>query len=108
MWLIVDQLLATGFIPINAWQQRASLTFKPGVLDRKAFNNDDITLFSVLTFGKPKCDNVLCFTIRAARHYHTWAYVNTWKSMFYPLNEKYIYVPLYPYVWGPWSRPPYM
>ena len=30
MRLIVDQSLATGFIPIKTWQQRASLPFKPG------------------------------------------------------------------------------
>ena len=59
MQLIVDQSLATGFIPINTWQKRASLPFKPGVLERKIYNNDDITLFSVLTFAKPECDNVL-------------------------------------------------
>ena len=29
MKLIVDQLLAAGFIPINTWQQRASFPFKP-------------------------------------------------------------------------------
>ena len=43
--LIVDQSLAAGFIPINIWQQRASLPFKPScdVLERKVYNNDDIT-----------------------------------------------------------------
>ena len=30
MQLIVDQSLATRFIPINTLQQRASLPFKPG------------------------------------------------------------------------------
>ena len=62
MPLVVDQSLATGFIPINtwqAWQQRASLPFKSGVLERKVYNNDDVTFFSVLMFAKPKCDNVL-------------------------------------------------
>ena len=29
MRLIVDQLLAAGFIPITTWLQRASLPFKP-------------------------------------------------------------------------------
>ena len=29
MWLIVDQSLAAGFIPINIWQQSAMLPFKP-------------------------------------------------------------------------------
>ena len=59
MRLIVDKSLAMDIIPINIQQQRASLPFKPGVLERKVYNNDDKTLFSVLTFAKPKCDNVL-------------------------------------------------
>ena len=59
MWLIVDLSLATGFIPIYTQQQRASLPFKPCVLERKVYNNDDKTFFSVLTFAKPECDNVL-------------------------------------------------
>ena len=46
MWLIVDQSLATGFVPINTRQQSASLPFKPGVLERKVYNNDDKTYFS--------------------------------------------------------------
>ena len=52
MRLSVDQSLAAGFIPINTQQQRASLPFNPGVLERKVYNNDDITFFSVLTFAK--------------------------------------------------------
>ena len=48
-----------GLIPINTRQQRASLPFKPGVLERKEYNNDDKTFFSILTFAKPECDNVL-------------------------------------------------
>ena len=67
MWLIVDPSLAAGFIPINAQQQRPSLPFKHGVLERKVYNNDDITLFSILTFAKPECDNVLQLCS------HTWA-----------------------------------
>ena len=59
MCLIVDQSLAEGFIPINTWQQRASLSFKPRVLERKVYNNAAITYFSILTFAKPSCDNVL-------------------------------------------------
>ena len=59
MRLIVDQLLATGFISINTRQQRASMPFKPGVLERKVYLSDDNTFFSVLTFAKPLCDNVL-------------------------------------------------
>ena len=87
MRLIVDQSLATGFISINALQQRASLSFKPGVLERKVYNNDEKTFFSVLTFAKPSCYNVVQplplqnwgyntlshSTVRAATHYHTWA-----------------------------------
>ena len=59
MRLIVDQSLATGFIPINTWQQRASLPFKPSVLERKVYNNEDKILFSILTVVKPECDNGL-------------------------------------------------
>ena len=49
MWLIVDHSLPAGFITINKRQQRASLPFKPSgdVLERKVYNNDDITFFSV-------------------------------------------------------------
>ena len=57
MRLIVVQSLATGLIPINTQQQRASLPFKPVkdiwncvlkmlVLEMKVFNND-IAFFSV-------------------------------------------------------------
>ena len=59
MPLIVDQSLAMDFIPINTRQQRASLPFKPGVLERKVYNNDDKTFFSILKFAEPECDNVL-------------------------------------------------
>ena len=84
--LIVDQCLSAGFIPINTRQQRASLQFKPGVLESKVYNNDNITFFSVLTFAEPSCDNVLQSSplrglgyntlshsrsgVRAAIHYH--------------------------------------
>ena len=78
MQLIIDQSLAAGFIPINTWQQRASLPCKPGVLERTVYNNDAITFFSVLTFAKPSCDNVLqpspLNAVRAAKHYHTRAW----------------------------------
>ena len=49
MWLIIDKSLATGFIPINTPQQKDSLPFKPdgSVLEKKVYNNDDITFFSV-------------------------------------------------------------
>ena len=70
MWLIVDQPLALGFSPINT-RQGASLPFKPAVLERKVYDNDDITFFSVLTFAKPECDTFCspnCFAVRAATH----------------------------------------
>ena len=54
-----NQSLAAGLIPINTWQHMASLPFKPGVLERKVYNNGDTTFFSILTFAKPECDNVL-------------------------------------------------
>ena len=63
MQLIIDQSLTAGFIPINTGQQRASLPFKPGVLERKVYDNDGIIFFiiffSVLTFAKTSCYNVL-------------------------------------------------
>ena len=59
MRLIVDQSLAAGFFPINTCQQRASLSFKPSVLEKKVYNNGNLTFFSVLMFTKPECDNVL-------------------------------------------------
>ena len=79
MRLIIDQSLAAGFIPINTWQQRASLTFKPRVAGKEGtvYNNDDKTLFSVLTFAQPECDNVLqpeCIAVWGATHYHTRAW----------------------------------
>ena len=58
MWLIVDQSLAAGFIPIITQQQRASLPFKPGVLERKVNNNDGTTFFSVLTFRGSGCNTL--------------------------------------------------
>ena len=53
MWLNVDQSLAASFMPINTRQQRASLPFKPGVLERKVYNDADITFFFILMFAKP-------------------------------------------------------
>ena len=79
MLLIIDQSLAAGFIPVNAQQQRASLPFKPGVLERKVYNNDDITFFSILTFVKRPgsgCNILSHFGL---------ANVNTLKIMFYHL-----------------------
>ena len=67
------------------------MPFKPGVLERKVYNNDYITFFSVLTFAKLERDYVLqpsklcgldCITLS-----HTGlANVKTRKIMFYPLN----------------------
>ena len=79
-----------GFIPISTQQQRASLPFKPGVLERKVYNNDDITVFSVLTFAKLMCDNVLQPEPRSGEGCNTLSHkdlenINTWKRMFYPL-----------------------
>ena len=65
MRLIVDQSLAASFIPISTRQQRASLPFKPGVLERKVYNNDDITFFFVLKFAKLRGS--------AATYYHNLA-----------------------------------
>ena len=99
MRLIVDQSLAMGLIPINTRQQRASLPFKPGVLERKEYNNDDKTFFSILTFAKPECDNVLQpSTLRGSGCYilsHTGlANVNKREKMFYPLSKTCVKRPL--------------
>ena len=59
MRLMVDQSLAVGFIPIKTWQQKASLQFKPSVLESKLYKNHDKIFFFILTFAKPLCDNVL-------------------------------------------------
>ena len=59
----IDQSLAVGFITVNARQQRASLPSKPGVVERKVYNNDDITIFVVLTFAKTLCGNVFGKTL---------------------------------------------
>ena len=90
MRLIIDQSLAADFIPINTQQQRASLPFKPSVLERKVYNNDDKTFFSILKFAKPLWDNVLqpsplhgsgCNTLS----HEGLASGNIWKRLFYPL-----------------------
>ena len=99
MRLTVDQSLAAGFIPINTRQQRASFPFKPNVLERKVYNNDDITFCSVLTFAMPLCDNVLqpsplcgsgcnlSLPGSGCNTSHTGlANVNIRKRMFYPLR----------------------
>ena len=82
--------LFVDFIPINTQQQTASLPFKPGVLEMKVYNDEDKTFFSVLTFAKLPCDNVLqpsrlcrlgCNTLS----HLGLANVNTRKRQFYPL-----------------------
>ena len=68
MWLIVDQSLAAGFIPINTQQQRALSTFKlvGGVLGRKVFAARTATHYHTRAWQT--------FAIRAATHYHTRAW----------------------------------
>ena len=58
----IDQSLAVGFIPINTRQQRASLPFKPGVVESKVYNNDGKTFFSVITFASPRV--IMCLAKR--------------------------------------------
>ena len=53
MRLTVDLSLAAGFILFNTRQLSASLPLKPGVLERKIYNNDNMTFFSILTFANP-------------------------------------------------------
>ena len=67
------------------------------MLERKVYNNDDITFFlRILTFAKPECDNVLqpsplrgssCNTLS----HSGLANVNIRKRMFYPLIALYMY-----------------
>ena len=89
MRLIVDKSLSVGCIAINTRQQRASLPSMSSVLERKVYNNDDITFFSVLTFAKPECDNVLQpETLRGSGcNTSHWGLtnVNTRKRMCHPL-----------------------
>ena len=87
MRLIIDQSLAAGFIHINIRQQRASLPFKPGVLQRKVYNIDVRIFFSILTFAKPSCDNVLQPSLLCGLGYNRLSHsglanINTWKRMF--------------------------
>ena len=91
MGVIVDQPLAASFIPNNTRQQRASLPFKLGVLERKVYNNDDKTFFSVLTFTKPSCDNVLQPSLLCGSGCNTLSHsalanINNKKRVFYPLS----------------------
>ena len=102
MRLIVNQSLTAGFIHINTRQQRASLPFKPDVLERKVYNDDDITFFSALRFAKPECDNVLqpsplCGSGCNTLSHSGLANANTWKRMFYPLNIKQVIPGVGPY-----------
>ena len=95
MQLIVIQSLAAGFIPINTQHQRASLPFKPGVLEREVYNNKDIPFFSVLMIAKPLCNNVLqpkrlcssvCNTLSHSGSANVNKKVLSSKRRFYPLN----------------------
>ena len=91
MRLIVDQSLAVGFIPIKTWQQKASLPFKPSVLESKLYNNDDKIFFSVLTFAKPLCDNVLQPSpLRFTPYTQAWQTLMYENKMFYPLIKIYM------------------
>ena len=81
-----------GFIPINTRQQKASLTFKSSVLERKVYNNDGKTFFSVLTFAIPMCDNVLQPESRGSEGHNPLSHevlanVNTQERMLYPLID---------------------
>ena len=75
-----------GLIPINTRQQRASLPFKPGVLERKEYNNDDKTFFSILTFARGSGCYILSHTGLAN--------VNKREKMFYPLSKTCVKRPL--------------
>ena len=98
MRLIVDQSLATDFIPINTQQHRASLPVKPSVLERKVYNDEGKTFFAILKFAKPSWDNVLqpsplhCSGCNTLFH-EGLANINKWKRMFYPLMCKIMYNP---------------
>ena len=92
MRLIVDQSLATGFISIHTRQQKVSFLFKPGVLERKVCNSDDITFFSVLSLSLPSPSVIMCcsphrFVVRTPTHYHSraWQTLIHRKSVFYHL-----------------------
>ena len=54
MQLIVDQPLAAASFPLIPGSRGRHCHLSPEV-----YNNDDITFFSVLTFAKPSCDNVI-------------------------------------------------
>ena len=78
---------------MNTWQQRVSFPFKPGLLERKVYNNGDITFFSVYTFVKPSEDNVLQPSLLCDLSCNTshsfLANINTHKRMLYPAEEHY-------------------
>ena len=79
MWLIVDQSLAAGFIPINTWQQGVSRCAGNEVM---VYNNDNKTFFSILTFAMPSFDNVLQLSLS----HSGLASIYIRKRKFYPLN----------------------
>ena len=47
MRLIIDQSLAAGLHSHYYMAAEGFIAFKPGKLERKVYNNDDITFFSV-------------------------------------------------------------
>ena len=64
------------------------MPFKPGMLESGGIKyNEDITFYSVLTFPKPPCDNVL--QPKPPLSHKGLANVNTRKRMFYPLIKVY-------------------
>ena len=98
------QLLAAGFIPINTWQQRASLPFKPGpgylelcsvnvCAGKEGIQQSQYNIcFHVLTFAKPSFDNVLQPSWHGGLGLNTLSHsglasVNTPKRKFYLLND---------------------
>ena len=95
MRLIVDQTLTVGFISINSRQQRASLPFKPDMLERKVYTNDDITFLFALMSTKPECDVLQPEPLLSGSGCNTLsrsglANVNTGKRMFYPLSKHHL------------------
>ena len=66
------------------------MTFKPSVLEKKVYNNDNKTFFSILKFAKPECDSVLQPELQSGVGCNTLSHSGLanfiiWKIMFYPL-----------------------
>ena len=49
MWLIVEQSLAAGFIPIYTWQQRASLPLNPAQEHRLQVKIQSLLFYGAMT-----------------------------------------------------------